>query len=192
MSAGHSMATYDEASAAIDAGVTYATHLFNAMPPLAHRAPGLVAALLIDPRVVVGLIPDGIHLHPSVVKLIWQAKGAPGINLVTDAMAGLGMPPGRYNIGDFEAIVDDSSARLPNGRLAGSILCLDQAIRNFITFTGCSLSEAVSTVTSVPARVLGLSDRGHIAPGFIADLVLLTPDMKVKMTIVRGQIVHRP
>jgi N-acetylglucosamine-6-phosphate deacetylase len=191
VSAGHSMATYEQAAAALEAGVAYGTHLFNAMPPLDHRRPGLAALLLADPRAVVGLIADGVHLHPGLVNLVWRAKGAPGINLVTDAMAALGMPAGRYKIGDFEAVVDADSARLPDGRLAGSVLSLDQALRNLIRFTGCSLGDALTTVTRVPARLLGLTDHGEIAPGLLADLVLLTPDGEVRMTIARGEVVYR-
>ncbi len=190
VSAGHSMATYEEALAAFEAGVTYGTHLFNAMPTLEHRAPGLPAALLTDPRAVVGLIPDGIHVHPGVIKLIWQAKGANGINVVTDAMTALGMKPGRYVLGDYEAIVDETSARLSDGRLAGSILSLDQAVRNLISYTGCSLAEAAATVTSVPAHVLGLTDRGQIALGCVADLVLLDSALNVVKTIARGKLVY--
>ena len=188
VSAGHSLATHAEALAGFEAGITCGTHLFNAMPPLEHRAPGLAGALLADERATVGLIPDGLHLHPSVVALAWQAKGARRVNLVTDAMAALGMPPGRYPLGDWEVTVDDTSARLADGRLAGSLLSLDQAVRNFIAFTGCSLSDALATVTTVPAHLLGLADRGQIAPGFIADLTLLTPDVHVAGTIVGGQI----
>jgi N-acetylglucosamine-6-phosphate deacetylase len=184
------MATFEEACAGLDAGITYGTHLFNAMPALDHRAPGLAGALLTDPRVTVGVIPDGVHLHPAVVKLIWQSKGPAGVNMVTDAMAALGMPPGQYNLGDFIVTVDGTSARLGDSRLAGSILSLDQALRNFIAFTGCSLSEALMTVTTTPARVLGLTDRGQIAPGFIADMVLLTPDLHIVKTFVGGQIGH--
>ena len=186
VSAGHSMATYEEARAGLEAGITYSTHLFNAMPQLDHRAPGLAAALLADPRAVVGLIPDGIHLHPAIVKLIWQSKGVAGVNIVTDAMGALGMLPGKYKLGDFEVMVGENSARLSDGRLAGSILSLDQAVRNFIAFTGCSLNEALETVTATPAKVLGLTDRGQIAPGFVADMVLLTSDLRVVKTFVNG------
>lgn len=190
VSAGHSMATYEEALAAFEAGVTYGTHLFNAMPPLEHRVPGLPTALLTDSRAIVGLIPDGIHVHPGIIKLIWQAKGVNGINVVTDAMTALGMKPGRYVLGDFEAIVDETSARLSDGRLAGSILSMDQAVRNMIAYTGCSLAEAAATVTTVPARVLGLTDRGRIEAGCIADLVLLDSDLDIAKTIIRGELVY--
>ncbi len=188
VSAGHSTATYEEALAGLEAGITYGTHLFNAMPPLEHRAPGLSAALLADPRAVVGLIPDGLHLHPAIVKLIWQSKGVAGVNIVTDAMGALGMPPGKYELGDFEVTVDETSARLSDGRLAGSILSLDQAVRNFIAFTGCSLNEALETVTATPAKVLGLTDRGQIASGFVADMVLLAPDLRVVKTFANEKI----
>lgn len=190
VSAGHSMATYEETMLGNGAGISYGTHLFNAMPALEHRAPNLPGALLADERVVAGLIADGIHLHPGSVKLAWRAKGPSGLNLVTDAMAALGMSPGRYHLGDFEVVVDATSARLSDGRLAGSILSLDTALRNLITFTGCSINEAIATVTCTPARLLNLSERGQIAPGFSADLVLLTSDLQVAKTIVAGEIVY--
>jgi N-acetylglucosamine-6-phosphate deacetylase len=188
VSAGHSMASYEQARAGFDAGITYGTHLFNAMPPLEHRAPGLAGALLADARAVVGIIPDGIHLHPGIVELVWKSKGVGRVSPVTDAMAALGMPPGRYELGDFAVRVDETSARLEDGRLAGSILSLDQGVRNLCAFTGCALSEALATVTTTPAQVLGLSDRGRIAVGGRADLVLLTREAQVVTTIVGGKI----
>jgi N-acetylglucosamine-6-phosphate deacetylase len=186
--ASHSMATAEEGQAAIEAGVTYGTHLFNTMPPLDHREPGLAGALLADPRITAGVIADGVHLHPQVVALIWQVKGAAGVSLVTDAMAALGMPSGSYKLGDREVTVDGTTARLADGRLAGSVLSLDQAVRNLTRFTGCEPGEAVSTVTSIPAALLGLaSSHGRIARGSRADLVLLTPDLEVAATIVAGR-----
>jgi N-acetylglucosamine-6-phosphate deacetylase len=189
--AGHSLADAAEARAGLDAGITYGTHLFNAMPPLDHRAPGLAGVLLADERATVGLIADGVHLHPDVVTLAWRAKGPRRVNLVTDAMAALGMPPGRYRLGDFDVTVDANSARLDDGRLAGSLLRLDQAVRNLFAFTGCAPGEALRAVTAVPAGVLGLADeRGQVAPGCVADLTVLTPDWRVAATIVGGQIVY--
>ena len=186
------MATLPQARSGFNAGITYGTHLFNAMPPLGHRDPGLAGALLTDKRCVTGLIPDGIHVHPDLVGLIWAAKGSSHLNLVSDAMAALGMPPGQYYLNDFEVTVTETEARLANGTLAGSILPLDAAVRNLIDFTGCSLSEALATVTTTPAALLGLSQqRGRIAPGFIADLVLLTPDLEVALTITAGEITYR-
>lgn len=190
VSAGHSLASYEQALAAFEAGVTYGTHLFNAMPPLEHRTPNLIGALLTTPNIPVGLIVDGIHVHPAAVKLAWIAKGNQGITLVTDAMAALGMNPGVYELGDFEVRVDENSARLADGTLAGSILEPAQSLRNLMQYTGCSLSEAIPAITSTPARVLGLTDRGKIKPGFIADLVLLTPQGFVQQTIIQGKVAY--
>lgn len=191
VSAGHSRADYAAGRAGFDAGIGYGTHLFNAMRPLDHREPGLPGALLTDPRPTVGLIADGIHVHPAVVALAWQAKRPAGFNLVTDAMAALGMPPGRYQLSDWEVHCDGAACRLANGRLAGSTLSLDQAVRNLIAFTGCDLAAALATVTTVPAALLGLDcDRGRLAPGQVADLTLLTPDLQVAVTIVGGQVVY--
>jgi N-acetylglucosamine-6-phosphate deacetylase len=191
VSAGHSAATVAEAQEGFAAGITYGTHLFNAMPALDHRAPGLAGALLADRRVVTGLIVDGIHVHPAMVALAWHAKGAARLNLVTDAMAALGMPPGRYQLGDHVVQVDGRSARLDDGRLAGSLLSLDEALRNLIAFTGCALADALATITTTPATILGAVERrGQIAPGYAADLTLLTPEMRVVTTIVAGQVVY--
>ncbi len=150
------MATYAEALAGFDAGIRYGTHLFNAMPPLAHREPGLPGALLTDDRLCAGFIPDGIHTHPAIIRLAWKQLGPDRFSMVTDSMAALGMGPGRHLLGDYEVLVDDSSARLADGTLAGSILSLDQGLRNLVRETGCSLEQALATVTTTPARLLGL------------------------------------
>lgn len=191
VSAGHSMADYEEAIAGLEAGITFGTHLFNAMPPFDHRAPGLVGALLADARAKVGLIPDGVHLHPAVVSLAWRSKGASRVSVVTDAMAALGMAPGRYSLGGSEVIVDKTSARQQDGRLAGSILSLDQAVRNMVAFSGCSLAQALMSATSTPAQLLGLTDRGRIAVGCIADATLWTPERRLVATLVRGGLVWK-
>jgi N-acetylglucosamine-6-phosphate deacetylase len=191
VSAGHSMATYDEAIAGFNAGITYCTHLFNAMPPLHHRKPGLIGAALGDNRCTVGMIPDGIHLHPAVAQTIWAAKDNQKLTLVTDAMAALGMPPGRYQIGDKEVFVTENDARLKDGTLAGSILSMDQALRNLMAFTGCSLMEALPAITTTPASLLDIADqRGTLSPGSYADLVLLTPELEVAVTLVKGEVVY--
>jgi len=193
VSAGHSSATYDQALAGLDAGITYGTHIFNAMTALHHRQPGLPGALLADPRATVGLIADGIHVHPTLCKLIWQVKGSHGLTLVSDAMAALGMPSGEYVLGDYHVQVDDTTARLNDGTLAGSILTPDAALRNLMAFTGASLAEALPTLTSAPARLLGLAGRGELVPGNLADLALLTPNLQVAATWVEGELTnHEP
>ncbi len=191
VSIGHSNATFEQAAAAFDAGARYGTHLFNAMSALGHRDPGVPGALLTDPRPTVGIIADGVHTHRAVVKLVWQVLGARRMNLVTDAMAALGMPPGRHLLGDFEVVVDATSARLADGTLAGSILSLDQALRNLVDVTGCTLAEALPTVTTTPARAIGIDhERGRIAPGYVADMALLSADLRVTATIAEGHLVR--
>jgi N-acetylglucosamine-6-phosphate deacetylase len=186
--AGHSLASFDQAGTSIQSGIRYGTHLFNAMPPFDHRHPGLVGALLADKRLICGMIVDGIHLHPQTVNLAWQILGSQRTNLVTDAMAALGMPAGEYQLGGQKVFVDSSSARLADGTLAGSLLSLDQALRNLIAFTGCSLEDALSTVTQIPARLLRLdSSQGSLVVGAKADLVLLNPDLQVTGVWLNGQ-----
>jgi len=189
VSAGHSMATYEQALEAFSVGVTCATHLFNAMPPLDHRAPGLPAALLQTRGVQVGLIPDGIHVHPAMVALAWEHKGPRGMAIVTDAMGALGMPPGVYGLGDYQVNVNESSARLANGTLAGSILRMDQAVRNLVSFTGCSLPQAIESATASVARLLGLRHKGFLRPGADADLLLLDDQANLMATFVCGELV---
>jgi len=191
VSAGHSIATYEQSLEGFDAGIRYGTHLFNAMPPFLHREPALPGALLTDPRPVVGFIADGIHTHPSVVRLVWQALGPARLNLVTDCMAAVGMPPGIHRLGDYAVIVDEKSARLPPGTLAGSVLTLDQALRNLVSMAGCSLDQALATMTTTAARAIGEEGtRGRLAPGCVADVVLLSPDLGVRTTIVGGEVAY--
>jgi N-acetylglucosamine-6-phosphate deacetylase len=160
VSAGHSAATYDQAMAGFDAGIRAVTHLFNAMAPLDHREPGIVGAALTDPRVTIGLIPDGLHVHPAIVALVRQAVGGDRLAIVTDAIAALGMPPGTHSLAGRLVDCDETSARLPNGVLAGSVLGLDQAVRNLATFAGIDAADALRAVTVVPRRLLGLETGG--------------------------------
>jgi N-acetylglucosamine-6-phosphate deacetylase len=189
VSAGHTDADYETGRAAIDAGVRYATHLFNAMTPLGHREPGIAAALLADARVTIGIIPDGVHLHPAIVDHVWRMAGPGRVSAVTDAIAALGMAPGRYQLGRIEVLVDDRAAT-SGGRLAGSVIGLDAALRNVAAFTGATAAAALETVTRVPARLLGLPDRGHLGAGAIGDVTLLTPALEVCATIVAGRVAY--
>lgn len=189
VSAGHSDATAEEAQAGFEAGVDYGTHLFNAMSGFNHRAPGLAGALLAS-SVPCGLIADGIHVHPTAARAAFRAKGPDGLTLVTDAMAAMGMSPGRYTLADRTVIVDEHSARLPDGTLAGSILTLDQAVRNMMAFTGCTLAQALTMASATPARVLGLTRLGRIAPGCEADVVVFDEALRVTHTFVAGKLVY--
>ena len=186
---GHTDASTKQVLAALDAGASYVTHLWNAMAPLAHREPGPVGVALADDRLTVGLIADGIHVHPLAVAVAQRALGR-RLNLVTDAVAALGLPPGSQQFGSRQVTVDETGVRLADGTLAGSALGLDQALRNLVAFSGCSLHEAVATVTTTPARLLGLATKGSIRPGDDADVTLLTPDLEVAATLIAGRLVH--
>jgi len=189
VSIGHSNATLDEARAGIDAGARYSTHLFNAMPALDHRRPGIAAAVLADERVTVGMIPDNIHIHPTVLDLAYRIAGPDRFSIVTDAMAALGMPHGTFRLGARDVTVDETGCRLPDGLLAGSNLRLDEGVRNTAAATGRGVETAVAAATTVPARLLGLADRGRITPGARADLTIVTPDFEAAGTIVDGRLV---
>ena len=156
VSAGHSAATFEHAVVGFDAGIRAVTHLFNAMAPLDHREPGLVGAALADDRVTIGIIPDGLHVHPAVVALVRRAVGGDRLAVVTDAIAALGMPPGVHRLAGRAVDCDETSARLPNGTLAGSVLGLDQAVGNLATFAGLDAADAARAATVVPRRLLGL------------------------------------
>jgi N-acetylglucosamine-6-phosphate deacetylase len=156
VSAGHSAATYQEAQAGFDAGIRMVTHLFNAMAPLDRREPGLIGAALADDRITVCLIPDGVHVHPTLISIVRRAVGPERLAVVSDAIAALGVGPGRHHLAGREIEVDETSARLPNGILAGCIIGIDEAVRNLAAFTGCSLEEARLAATRVPERLLGL------------------------------------
>jgi N-acetylglucosamine-6-phosphate deacetylase len=187
VSLGHTNATYEQFEAGIDAGARMATHLFNAMSQLDSRAPGAAGAALVDERVTVGLIADGIHTHLATLALTARAKGTGGIALVSDMMAAAGMPPGRSSLNDIPVVVDETSARLADGRLAGSILTMDAAVRNMATWSGVSIADALTMATAVPARLLGRSDLGRLEAGALADLVILDPDLTVAETWIAGE-----
>jgi len=160
VSAGHSAATFDQARAGFDAGITAVTHLFNAMAPLDHREPGLAGAALADPRVTIGLIPDGLHVHPAVVALVWRLAGPDRLAIVSDATAALGQPPGAHRLAGRDVEFVEGAVRLPGGVLAGSALGLDAGVRNLATFAGIDPALACRAATAVPARLLGFDPAG--------------------------------
>jgi N-acetylglucosamine-6-phosphate deacetylase len=191
VAAGHTDATAEQMSVAADHGVAYVTHLFNAMAPFQHRAPGAAGAALADERLIVGLIADGIHVHPVAVAAAWHALGPERCNLVTDAIAALGQPDGVSRLGSIDVDIGPDGVRTAEGTLAGSNLSLGQAVRNLIAFTGCDVPDAIATVTTVPARLVGARTKGAVAPGRDADLTLVTERLEPATTIVGGRVAWR-
>ncbi|WP_406354691.1 N-acetylglucosamine-6-phosphate deacetylase [Streptomyces sp. NBC_01635] len=191
---GHTDATYEQTVAAIDAGATVATHLFNAMPALGHRAPGPITALLEDERVTVELINDGTHLHPAALQLAFHHAGPGRVAFVTDAMDAAGFGDGRYLLGPLEVEVADGVARLvEGGSIAGSTLTLDRALKRAVTVDGLPVEHAVAALSANPARLLGMDDRiGSLEPGKDADLVVLDADFTLKGVMRRGEWVVAP
>ncbi|WP_030341988.1 N-acetylglucosamine-6-phosphate deacetylase [Streptomyces sp. NRRL S-1022] len=191
---GHTDASYEQTAEAIDAGATVATHLFNAMPALNHRAPGPIAALLEDERVTVELINDGVHLHPAALELAFRHAGANRVAFITDAMDAAGTGDGRYMLGPLEVEVSEGVARLvEGGSIAGSTLTLDRAFQRAVTVDKLSVEDAVTALSANPARLLGLADRiGSLEPGKDADLVLLDADFALKGVMRQGEWVIAP
>lgn len=190
-SLGHSNATYQQAQSGIAAGANHATHTFNAMRPLDHRDPGILGAVLENDELTADIIADGIHVHPSALNLFLRAKGADRAILITDAISATDMPDGVYSLGGLEVQVSNGRCEY-QGKLAGSVLTLDRAIRNVMTFAGWKLQQAVRLATLNPAQRLGITDkRGLLAPGRRADLVVLTHEGQVAHTIIGGEIANR-
>jgi N-acetylglucosamine-6-phosphate deacetylase len=190
--AGHTEATDAELSAAVGVGLRGVTHLFNAMTPMSARNPGPAGATLADPALIAGLIVDGLHVDRAMVRLAWRALGARRVALVSDAVAALGMGFGAYAIGDTEVVVDETGVRTAQGVLAGSVLRLDEAVRNVMAFTGCSLEEAATAASATPARLAQRPELGRIGPGLTADLVVLDEATRVVATVVDGRVVFDP
>ena len=194
VSLGHTVASYDEAVAAVTAGARCVTHLFNAMSPFHHRAPGVAGAALEAPEVSCELICDGIHVDPVAMRIAHRLKGPAGLHLVSDATAAAGMPDGRYRLGAGVLELAGGRATLPGtDTLAGSTLTLDAAMANAVRFLGVGVAEAVALASANPARLLGLEDRkGAIAPGYDADLAVLDDELNACGTIVAGAWVDGP
>jgi len=191
---GHTDATYEQTKAAIDAGATVATHLFNAMPALGHRTPGPIAALLEDERITVELINDGTHLHPASLELAFHHAGPGRVAFITDAMDAAGFGDGRYMLGPLEVEVADGVARLvEGGSIAGSTLTLDRAFQRAVTVDRLPVEDVVAAISANPARLLGAYDRvGSLEPGKAADLVVLDADFALKGVMRGGEWVVDP
>lgn len=189
-SIGHTAADYELALRATGAGAAHVTHLFNAMPALHHRAPGLIGAALSDARITVELIADGEHVHPAVLAAAMRAKGPSSVALVSDAVGPAGLPPGRYTWLGREVVSDGATARLLDGTLAGSLGTLDMAVRVVTRRAGCSLVDAAAMAATVPARILGIPHKGRIAPGCDADITALDDAGSVRLTLIGGRIAY--
>jgi N-acetylglucosamine-6-phosphate deacetylase len=187
-SIGHTAAEYADCVAALAWGASHFTHLFNAMTGLEHRRPGAVGAALTSVDATAELIADGIHVHPAVLRI--AALAMPHrIALVTDAIRACGMKDGIYKLYEHDVTVADGAARLADGTLAGSVLTMRCAVQNMVELAGLPLELVLPLATEVPARVLGVSDRkGKIAPGYDADLVVLTDRFEIAATYLRGQL----
>ncbi|MDR3601374.1 MAG: N-acetylglucosamine-6-phosphate deacetylase [Desulfosporosinus sp.] len=189
ISLGHSCGTYEDAMKAIANGARSITHTFNAMTPLKHREPGIVGAAMCSTEVYCELIADNIHVHPVVQRILLQTKGIDRMILVTDSMRASGMGNGRYELGGQSVVVENNSARLENGTLAGSVLTLDSALRNFRINTGIGIVDAVKTVTTNPAKLLGMEDSiGRIEIGRNSDLVIFDEKFSIVDTFVNGAL----
>ena len=188
VSLGHSDATTGQALAGIAAGASSATHTFNAMRVLNHREPGLLAVVLDEANLFAELICDGIHIDPILIRLFYRAKNLDRGILITDAMAATGMPDGIYMLGELEVTVANGRCS-HNGKLAGSVLTMDRAVRNFVEFTKAPLSSAMRYASSNPAALLNVADaHGELAPGRPANITALSAEGAVQATFLNGTV----
>jgi N-acetylglucosamine-6-phosphate deacetylase len=189
VSLGHSDADLEQTRRGVKAGARHATHTFNAMRPLDHRRPGILGEVLTNQHVSADVIADGIHVDPTVIDLLFRAKGIGNFVLITDAISATGMPDGRYQLGTLEVELKDGRC-LRDGNLAGSALTMDRAVRNVMKFAGLDLQQAVRAASANPAKVAGMPKKGTIEPGADADFVVLTLGGEVRATIVKGVVVQ--
>lgn len=190
---GHSAADYETTLEAIAAGCDHATHAYNGMPPLHHRDPGILGAVLSNDAVTAEIIADGVHIHPGAMLLAWKAKDTSRTCLVTDSAAAMDMPDGLYNLGDLPVEVKNGVCRLvEGGSLASSVLSLDRAVKNMVEMVGVPLSDALTMATVVPARQLGMAAyKGSLEIGKDGDLCLLGSDLLCQETVLAGMILPR-
>jgi N-acetylglucosamine-6-phosphate deacetylase len=187
VSIGHTNATLDEANAGITAGARMFTHLFNAMRPLNHRDPGVIAAALAPSLAIAGIIADGVHVHPAMLRVAFNARGKYGLALVTDKVA-LAQTSGSENIvGRARATIRDGAARLDDGTLAGSIISMLDGVRIMVDQAGVGIGDAAVMASTNPANLVGIDDRGRIQAGARADLIVLSPALELKSVFIGGR-----
>ena len=188
VSAGHSDAHFGLAYGSFDRRVVGVTHLFNAMRGIHHREPGLPGAAFAHPRAVCGIIADGRHVHPQIVALALRMLGPDRLYLTTDAIAATGMGPGEYPLASRRTYLDAAEGvpTLSDGTIAGSILTMDEAFRNILAFTGCTVPEAARMSAATPARLVGEERKGRLAPGYDADVTVLGPDNLAVAAVYKG------
>ena len=187
---GHTDATYEQARAAVARGVHHAIHVYNAMRPFSHRDSGVIGAVLTTPEVTAELIADGVHVDETAMRLLLQAKGAGGMILISDGTAATGMPDGKYSLGGLEVTVSGGVCRDAEGRLAGSTLTLDRALRNIVNL-GASVADALSMLTLNPAKLLGIEfKKGSLRTGADADIILLDESLNITQVWTRGQTLN--
>jgi N-acetylglucosamine-6-phosphate deacetylase len=191
VSLGHSGATFDQAMAGIRAGATHATHLFNRMPPMHHREPGLAGAVLASDDVAAELICDGVHVHPGMMRVAIESKTPHRMMAITDGTAAAGLPSGaRVRLGEHAIVARDGAAFLDDGTLAGSVQTMDRALKLLVERVGIPLVDAARMCATTPATELGLAGMGLIEPGALADLTVLNRDFEVVRTYVAGELVY--
>lgn len=187
VSIGHTNATLDEANAGIAAGALMFTHLFNAMRPLNHRDPGVIAAALAPSRAFAAIIPDGVHVHPTILNLAYRARGRDGVILVTDKVVLAGTTDASsVTVGHAPAAIRDGAVRLANGTLAGSIISMLDGVRMMVEKTDATLGDAAVMASTNPAILLGAPDRGRLQPNARADLIVLSPTLQLKSVLIGG------
>jgi N-acetylglucosamine-6-phosphate deacetylase len=191
VSIGHSDATYEQTLEAIRLGVTHMTHCCNAMRPLYHRDPGPLAAVALAPQVMGELIADGVHVHPAMAAIVEKIFGPERLVVITDAQPGAGNEGATFEFAGQPLHVERGAARLADGAIAGSVLTMDEALRNALRMIGATLPEAVGMLTRNPARSIHLDDRkGWLRPGYDADLLLFSSDLTLQATFCRGQVAY--
>ena len=191
VAAGHTGADFEQGRKAIAAGVSFATHIYNAMPPVHHRRPGIALALLLDPRVTTGLIADGEHVHRSVCEQLVRVKGASRIALTTDQTSAAGAAPGTYELSGRPVISDGRVVRLQDGTLAGSAATMPDLVRLMARLPGMNPARAIGLASAAPARVLGERRLGRIGEGACADLLVLDAELRPRLTMIRGVVKYR-